>query len=331
VLFCAALVAACAPAPPRAEEPPLFWPPSPAPARIAFVKSIARPEDMGIERGFFRRLVDFVFGRAEEQLVRPMAVVGSGGLLFVADPGVRGVHRFNHKSGDYEVIRRAKGAPLASPVGLAIGAGGDVYVADSELRKVFVIRAGTSVAVPMALATELRQPTGLSYDAATGRLFVVDTGAHCVRVFGRDGTLAATIGRRGTDLGEFNFPTLLWRSAKGRLYVTDSMNFRVQIFDDAGRFIAKFGGSGDGGGDLPRQKGVATDRYGHIYIVDSLFNAVQIFSESGDYLLSLGTLGHGRGEFWLPTGIFIDEKDELYVADSYNKRVQIFRYVGDET
>jgi DNA-binding beta-propeller fold protein YncE len=330
-LACAALLTACAQTPTRSEEPPLFWPPAPAQARIAYVKTIARPEDLGIERGFLRRLVDFVFGRTEERLVRPMAIVGTGGLLFVADPGARGVHRFDRKNGDYEVIRRAKGRLLASPVGLALGAGGDVYVADSELRTVFVIRAGTSVAAPLALAAELRQPTGIAYDAASGRLFVADTGAHCVRVFGRDGALLATIGRRGTDPGEFNYPTLLWRSAKGRLYVTDSMNFRVQIFDAENHFVAKFGGSGDGGGDLPRQKGVATDQYGHVYIVDSLFHAVQIFNEAGQLLLSFGALGRGRGEFWLPTGIFIGPDDEMYVADSYNRRVQVFRYIGGAT
>jgi DNA-binding beta-propeller fold protein YncE len=326
-----ALLASCATPPPRPQEPPLFWPPAPAQPRIAFVETISRPADAGIERGFFRRLVDFVFGARDERLVRPMAVVSDQDMLFVADPGARGVHRFDRRGGDYAVIRRAKDEPLPSPVGLARGAAGEIYVSDSELRAIFVIRPGTKVATPVRLAAALAQPTGLAYDAASARLFVADTAAHCVRVFDRDGSLAATIGQRGTDNGEFNFPTLLWRTPQGRLYVTDAMNFRVQMFDEGGNFIGKFGGAGDGTGDLPREKGVASDRYGHIYIVDSLFHAVQIFDESGQLLLSLGALGHGRGEFWLPTGIFIGDDDRIYVADSYNRRVQVFRYLGGDT
>ena len=294
------------------------------------MESISQPIDAGIERGFFRRLVDFVFGAREERLVRPMAVASTNGLLFVADPGVRGVHRFDRSGGEYVIIRAAEDQPLPSPVGLTRGAGGDIYVADSELRTVFLIRAGANVATPVDLGAPLAQPTGLAYDAEQGRLFVADTAAHCVRVFDRQGQLVTTVGRRGTDSGEFNFPTLLWRDRDGRLYVTDSMNFRVQMFDQTGRFVGKFGGAGDGTGDLPRQKGVATDRFGHIYIVDSIFHAMQIFDDSGQLLLSVGALGHGRGEFWLPTGIFIADDDRVYVADSYNRRVQIFRYVGGD-
>ena len=330
-LLGAVLVAACAAPPPRPPEPPLFWPPPPAQARITHLESISRPADAGIQRGFFRRLVDLVFGARDERLVRPMAVVSTDGMLFVADPGARGVHRFDRRAGDYAVIRRAKDQPLPSPVGLALGAAGEVYVSDSELRAIFVIRPGAKLATPVAISAALAQPTGLAYDAAHARLFVADTAAHCVRVFDRDGNLVATIGRRGTDNGEFNFPTLLWRTPQGRLYVTDAMNFRVQMFDESGQFAGKFGGAGDGTGDLPREKGVATDRYGHVYIVDSLFHAVQIFNESGQLLLSLGALGHGRGEFWLPTGIFIGEDDRVYVADSYNRRVQVFRYLGGDT
>ena len=295
------------------------------------MKEFSRPDDIGIRKGLFRRLVDLVFGASEARLVRPMAVVSVGKTLYVADPGANGVHRFDQENGDYELIRAENERPLPSPVGLARGAKDEVYVADSQLARVFVIRAASKVATQVVLHATLNQPTGIAYDDSSGRLFVADTASHRVNVFERDGSLAASIGRRGTDDGEFNYPTLIWLAARERLYVTDSMNFRVQIFDRSGRYLGKFGGSGDGTGDLPRQKGVATDSYGHVYIVDSLFHAVQIFSGSGRLLLSIGALGRQRGEFWLPTGIFIGEDDYVYVADSYNRRVQVFRYVGGAT
>ncbi len=312
-------------------QAPLVWPAPPDAPRIVFVKAFSRPDDLGISRGFLQRVADLLFGRDESHLIRPMAVVTVGEILYVADPGARGVHRFDRKGGSYDLIYAAGGRPLVSPVGLARGDAGEVYVSDSALATVFVIRPGAKEATPLALGAHLGQPTGIAFDPASGRLFVVDTSAHRVNVFSRDGALDSSFGGRGTADGEFNYPTLIWRTPEGRLYVTDSLNFRIQSFDASGRFLSKFGKLGDGSGDMPRQKGVATDHYGHIYIVDSLFHAIQVFDDSGRLLLSLGGLGHGRGEFWLPTGLFIGEDDRIYVADSYNQRVQVLRYIGGPT
>ena len=329
------LLAACMAAPVRAEVQleKLVWPQQPAPPRVEFVRAFSRPADLGIGKGFFERLKDFFFGEAETRIVRPMAVVASGGILYVADPGVRGVHRFDIAGGDYSLITAPDDAPLPSPVGLARGAAGEIYVADSRLAQVFVIRPGVKTAVPLRLDAALTQPTGIAFDAGSGRLYVVDTAEHRIHIFERDGSLAGSIGRRGTGDGEFNYPTYAWLGPEGRLYVTDSLNFRVQAFDAQGRFVGKFGRQGDGTGDAARQKGVATDRYGHVYVVDALFHGLQIFDATGRLLLPLGERGRERGEFWLPTGIFIDQDDgdTIYVADSYNQRIQVLRYIGGPT
>ena len=326
-----ALSGCARPVQPVEDKTPLVWPSPPDDPRIVFVKAFSQPDDLGISRGIFQRVGDLLFGHDESRLVRPMAVVAAGDTLYVADPGAKGVHRFDQTGGHYDLIFAAGGGPLLSPVGLALGGAGEVYVSDSALATVYVIRPGAKEAVPLALGAQLGQPTGIAYDAASGRLFVVDTSAHRVNVFKRDGALESSFGGRGTAEGEFNYPTLIWRTPEGRLYVTDSLNFRIQSFDERGRFLAKFGGLGDGAGDLPRQKGVATDHYGHVYIVDSLFHAIQVFDESGRFLLSLGGMGRARGEFWLPTGLFIGADDKIYVADSYNQRVQVLRYIGGPT
>jgi sugar lactone lactonase YvrE len=311
----------------------LVWPQAPAPPRVEFIQSFSRPADLGIGKGFLERVKDWFFGETEAHLVRPMAVVSSGGVIYVADPGARGVHRFDVAGGEYALITAADNSPLPSPVGLARGAAGEVYVTDSRLAQVFVIRPGAKSALALRLDAKLTQPTGIAFDTASGRLHVVDTAEHRVHIFERDGSLAGSIGRRGSGDGEFNYPTYLWRTAEGRLYVTDSLNFRVQAFDARGQFAGKFGRQGDGIGDAGRQKGVATDRYGHVYVVDALFHGVQVFDAAGRLLLPLGERGRERGEFWLPTGIFIagDERDTIYVADSYNQRIQVLRYVGGPT
>jgi len=331
-LAVAGVVAACSSAQPiTVDQAPLTWPEQvDEKARVEFVRVVSRPQDFDIRKGFFQRLGEFLFGEVDTRLVRPMAVVAVDGAVYVADPGAKGVHRFDLKGGRYDLITGQKETVLPSPVGLAVGADGEVYVADSVLSGVLVIRPGAREAVPLDLPA-LRQPTGLAFDRTTGRLFVSETAEHRIRVFGRDGAEVAKFGVRGTDNGEFNFPTYLWLDQRGRLFVTDSLNYRVQVFGADGTFERKFGKAGDAAGDFLRQKGVATDSYGHVYVVDGLFGAMLIYDEGGRLLLSIGNLGQSRGEFWLPAGIFIGEDDRIYVADAYNGRIQIFRYIGGPT
>lgn len=308
----------------------LMWPPAPEAPRIAWVRGFARPEDLGIKRTFLQRLQDLFFGAYEVRLVRPMAVVVMEQVIYVADPGAKGVHRFDTVSGDYRLLQAADGSPLPSSVGLA-RCGNDVLVSDSSRAQIFSIAAADAGAHLVSVDTTLLQPTGIACDETRSRVYVSDTAAHQVKIFRRDAgklVLEKTLGQRGVGAGEFNFPTYLWWSREGRLYVSDALNFRVQMFDEEMHLVGQFGRLGDGSGDAARQKGVATDSQGHVYVVDALFHAFQIFNVKGDFLLSVGARGGDSGEFWLPTGIFIDRDDLIYVADSYNSRIQVFRYLG---
>lgn len=325
-------LAACTSAPPeQVDAPAPAWPPAPEAPRVIYERSVSGPADLGIGRGVVERLQSFLFGDEETQLVRPMAVTVVDRTIFVADPGVQGIHRFDPAAGRYTLIRGPEGAPLPSPVGLAAGTGGAVYVTDSKFASVFVIAADASTAELLQLDAALVQPTGVAFDAASQRLFVTDTAAHKVLVFDTDGRLVSTIGQRGEGAGEFNFPTLLWAAPQGHLYVTDSLNFRIQSFAADGRLIGAFGRMGDSVGDAARPKGVATDRQGHVYVVDSLLHNLQIFDPAGRFLLSVGEQGRERGQFWLPVGIFVGADNLIYVADSYNRRVQVLRYIDGPT
>jgi len=332
LLFALIAVGACAPTAVKpGRQLPLVWPDEiGAPPRVAYVRQFSRPDDFGISKGLFQRLGELIFGGSEARLIRPMAVVATNGVVFVADPGANGVHRFDQTAARYDLIIAEGGHSLPSPVGLALGSEGEVYVADSDLAQVLMIRPGAKAATPLALP-QMAQPTGIAFDRSSGNLYVVDTGAHRVNVFRRDGAPAFAFGGRGDAQGEFNYPTLLWLDPAGRLYVTDSLNFRIQTFDLQGRYLSGFGQVGDASGDNVRPKSVATDSHGHVYVVDALHNALQIFDARGRYLLSIGSLGDDRGEFWLPAGIFIGDNDTIYIADSYNQRIQVLRYIGGPT
>lgn len=311
-----------------AEVADLVWPPAPAPARLRYRGAFTRGADLGVEPGLLARIADVLFGDGEPALIRPMAVVADGDVVHVADPGSRGVHRFDRTRGRHDLLRLEDGRPLPSPVGLASAPDGAVMVTDSVLRALLRIAPGAQAAVRVPVSVELGQPTGVAVDPRTGNVLVADTAAHAVLVLAPDGRLIRVIGHRGEAPGNFNFPTYLWIDSAGHLYVTDSLNFRVQVLDLDGRPLAWFGRAGDASGDIGRHKGVAVDRQGHVYLADGLFQALQVFDRQGRFLLSVGQLGDGAGEFWLPTGVFVDGDDRVYVADSYNRRVQVFEYVG---
>lgn len=309
--------------------PTIVWPEKPAQARVLYGGVIHDQSDLGINPSWFSRLKDFLFGEQEVSLVKPMdMLVTKNETIYVVDPGVGGLHRFDTKESSYAVIRLEKGRPMPSPVAVCLGADG-IYVSDSALG-VFTVNSGDSYARSVQLNKRPKQATGLAYSVRKKQLFVTDTAEHNIKVYDEHGQLVRTIGERGEKPGQFNYPTLLWLDSGDRLYVSDSLNFRIQIFSGEGEFLNLFGQAGNATGHHSRPKGVATDKYGHIYVVDALFHTVQVFDRTGRFLLNFGAHGGGYGEFWLPAGIFIDvETSRIYVADSYNKRVQVFNYVGD--
>ena len=306
------------------------WPEKPAKARIAYVKSFTSPADLGISKGFFERIVDFIIGGTDAHLVRPMAVLATeDGKIYVADPGSKAVHRFDTTNGEHKLILAKNKQPFISPTGLAVGAKGEIYITDSALARIYVLQPGTDMASTLGLKITPDQPTNITIDQKSQRLYVVDSARHHIKVYDHSGSLIKTIGQRGTGDGEFNFPSMIWLDQKGHLLVSDALNFRVQIFDLDGRFIRKFGRHGDGTGDMSRPKGVAADTYGHIYVADALFHSIQVFNNSGEFLLNIGRQGNAAGEFLLPTGIYVSHDNMIYVADSHNSRIQMFRYIGD--
>lgn len=307
------------------------WPQKPAKARITYVKSFTSAADLGIRKGFFARVVDFFTGRQDSQLVRPMAVLATNdGKIYVADPGVRAVHRFDTKKNKYSLILLQNNQALVSPTGLALGSKGEVYITDSFLGQVYVVPAGSDTAEILQLEDAPKQPTNIALDPKSQRLYVVDAANHHIKVYEPDGSLANIIGQRGNADGEFNFPSMVWLDGEDRLLVSDALNFRIQIFDLDGHFIKKFGQRGDGTGDMSRPKGVASDSQGHIYVVDGLFHSMQLFNDSGEFLLNVGHRGNATGEFLLPTGIYITRDNIVYVADSHNSRIQVFHYIGNQ-
>ncbi|NVO01264.1 MAG: 6-bladed beta-propeller [Bacteroidetes bacterium] len=288
--------------------------------------------DKGKSSNFFEKVTDFIIGEKETPLlIKPMSVIAINPDSFqILDQGNGLVFQIQNQESEIPKFFKKRKDKLTSLVGICENSTKDVLITDSKLNKIFKISADKKSITILNDSLKLNQPTGISFSNTTKEIWVVETGAHQISILDENGNLKKTIGKRGTQNSEFNFPTYLSFDKKGNAYVVDAMNFRIQIFDKSGNFVSTFGEIGDATGYFSRPKGIAIDSTGNIYIVDALFNTVQIFDNTGAFLYQFGKQGQNKEEFWMPTGIFIDKKDYIYVADSYNARVQIFQHVYEK-
>jgi DNA-binding beta-propeller fold protein YncE len=262
-------------------------------------------------------------------LLRPQSgAVDGHGRIFVTDVGRNSIFVFDEPKGTLDIWEFATGnRRFIAPSGIAIGPMGRIFVADAERAMVFLLDpAGKGVA--LTRSGQLERPTGLAFDPDTALLYVSDTGAHQIKVFDVTGRLRQTIGERGDEPGQFNFPTFI--SLRGnRLVVSDTLNARLQVLAlDGSAKPMVIGKRGTNYGDFVRPKGVALDGEQNIYAIESYHDHLLIFNARGDFLLPIGGTGREAGRFYLPAGVWTDDDSRIYVADTFNGRVAVFQFLG---
>lgn len=305
----------------------LVWPPAPMEAKIEWVREYKILQETSTQKGFWGKVSDFFIGSKSANLIRPYGVCTDGGSqLFIADTGGAKIHMFDMRNASYSAVEGTDDCNLKSPIGV-VYVDGRLYITDSVQKQVYVYDTKTKALKPWS-RYPLERPTGIAFDKITRLFYVSDTSVHQIVVLDQSGTEQFRFGERGTNAGQFNFPTDIWVNDDGRVYVTDSLNARVQIFSVNGDYLFQFGQPGDTPGHFSKPKGIAVDRSGRVYVCDALFDAVQIFDETGRILLSFGDNGAKAGQFWMPSGIFIDKQADIYVADTYNQRIQVFRILS---
>lgn len=320
-----------------AEGQPIVWPSAPEVPRFMYLGELTgernfhrEGEQAGQPAGHWWK---WLVGFGEDQYVplelqRPQSgLVDESGRIYVTDSSKQAVFVFDEINGELLVWDVAEPqAKFVSPAGIVLGNAGEILVADAELGVVERLR---NDGAPLGTIGRgiLKRPIGLARDPVNKRLYVADARAHDIKVFDDGGKLLKTIGRRGSGVGEFNFPTYL-AFAKEKLYVTDSMNNRVQIFEAGGKPIGVFGQRGLFIGNLVRPKGVAVDDEGNIYVIESYYDHMLVFDSAGELLLAIGGTGKDVGHFYLPAGIWMDRNNRVFVADMFNGRIAVFQFLG---
>ncbi len=171
---------------------------------------------------------------------------GTGIITTIAGNGVVGF------SGDGGAATSAK---LNNPAGLALDAGGNLYVAEFGNQTVRKVAAGTGIILTVAgiggsvgysgdgsaaTAAKLNSPEAVSVDNA-GNLYIADSGNNRIRrVAAVTGVITTVVGTgtpgytgdNGTaTAAKLNFPSVATFDGAGNLYITDSHNNVIRKVD----------------------------------------------------------------------------------------------------
>lgn len=243
------------------------------------------------------------------------------GQLYVADPRL-GVITIRDESGKLVAVKRGFGRPL----GVAVDPSGRIFVCEADKGRVSVFTPGWVPAGALGQGDgEFQMPNHIQA-TPDGLIYVVDSRANLVKVYGSNGVLVRQFGGYGALAGQFDFPTGLTVTPAGDIVVSDQGNERVQVFDLNGTFVRAFGKKNMIGTNstFGRVQGLQSDAQGRIYLADSFRGQVSVINSLGTTLGTVGTFGSDPGQLTGPASLVVDRNNRLFVAAPGNTRVEIF-------
>jgi DNA-binding beta-propeller fold protein YncE len=168
----------------------------------------------------------------------PIAIAfDAEGNVLIADVGRSKLHRVLEYTPDGEEIRRWGKTVQAArmedspggfyyPNGIVVAKNGDIFVSDSNNRRVQVF---SSEGEYKYMIPTSGTPRGMAIDADQ-RLYVVDAFSHTVDIYELNGQRIAGFGGNGVGLGQFQYPSDVSLDSDGRIYVSDRENHQVQVW-----------------------------------------------------------------------------------------------------
>jgi trimeric autotransporter adhesin len=203
-------------------------------------------------------------------------------------------------------------AYLSNPSSVAVDASGNIYIADTGNHCIRVVTnpvsSGTISTVAgdgtpsyggdggLATLAYLSNPSGIAVDAS-GKIYIADTGNHCIRVVTKSTGTISTVAGDGNSgyfgdgglatLAQLAYPFGVAVDASGNIYIADSANSRIRIVTNPGSFGTISIVAGDGNYDyfgdgvlatsarLNIPLGLCSDVLGNIYIADGENNRVR--------------------------------------------------------
>jgi len=233
-------------------------------------------------------------------------------------------------------------AQFDNPVGIAIDASGNQYLADSfnsRIRKISPNgQVSTFAGSTQGFADGIGENALFSLPAdvaadASGNVYVADFLNHRIRKISPSGVVSTLAGSTegfadgiGTD-AQFDKPRGIAVDNSGNIYVTEVGNDKIRKITPDG-LVSTIAGSTEGFSDgtattaqFCNPNGIVIDATGNIYVSDNCNFKIRKITPEGNVTTLAGSMkgqvdGVGStAQFSSPTGIDIDALGNLYVAD----------------
>jgi streptogramin lyase len=221
---------------------------------------------------------------------------------------------------------------LKSPKGIALTAGGNVWVVDTGNNRVekFTPSGGllNRVSGEGSEPGKLKEPSAITV-APDGSIWVVDTGNRRIEQWNSSAAFVRAVGKEGTGDGEFRLPTGIEADSTGAIWVSEVRGGKVQEFDETGVFLRKFL---DENGSEGAALGITTDGRGSIWIGDPTSALLYHWTIPGFpvYSSSVGSSGSGNGQFMHLAALASDgNKGHIWALDQELGRLQEFNEKGE--
>ena len=204
----------------------------------------------------------------------------------------------------------ARPGQFVSPVDIAAGPDGSIFVVDAVTHRLQKFDAGgnylAAVTLPLT-ETEDSGPWGLAV-APDGAVYVADTFGWRIVAFDADlkhrrFAFGEYPLRDGTPPGPYNLygPRDLAVDAGGNLWVTDTGHHRIVVYTSSGDFVREIKGSfspdtnyqGSGPGQFSEPVGIDVAPNGEVVVADMWNARVQVLDASGAYLREFPVVGWG--------------------------------------
>jgi sugar lactone lactonase YvrE len=254
-------------------------------------------------------------------------------------------------------------ATFNGPLGIAVDASGNLYVADvggQKIRKVTANGVVSSLAGSgtrgfadgTGTAAFFNDPTGVAVDAS-GNVYIADRGSHRIRkiIPLPNGTgVVSTLAGSGTSgfvdntgtAAYFNTPSGVAVDASGNVYVSDRFNHAIRKITPAG-VVSTLAGNGtagyaDGTGAAAlfnNPYGMAIDASGNLYVADLVSHRIRKITPAGvvSTLAGSGSPGAVDGigtaaSFDQPIGVAVDVFGNVYVSEVINTKIRKITSAG---
>ncbi len=255
----------------------------------------------------------------------------------------------------------ATSGSLNTPLGVAVDASGNIYIADTVNHRVRKVTSGGTISTiagngtagfsgdgAAATSASLNNPRSVAVDAA-GNIYIADAFNNRIRKVVPAGTISTIAGTGFATYSGDNGPATaaalanpsgLALDAGGNLFIADISNNRVRKITPGGTIttVAGDGTTGYGGEGVTATatpvygpQGVAVDSSGNLYIAEINNHRVRKVTTGGIISTVAGTGAADYGgdgglaalaQLHQPQGVAVDSAGTIYIADSLNDRIR---------